>query len=139
MDFNANKAREIIMNHYLNPKNKIALDPEKYLTIFSDTCSDKLILKTNFQNEILKEVNFDGHGCAIFMASTDIFLTLIKNKTKTEIISLINIFTNFVKQNKINEKEFKQLGDLWVFYNVKTHLNRLVCALLITKAFVKNE
>ncbi|SJZ40791.1 Fe-S cluster assembly sulfur transfer protein SufU [Mycoplasmopsis verecunda] len=137
MHFNQNQSREIIMNHYMNPDNKVKLE-ENFITCYSNTCSDMLQLQTNWDNDILLDAKFDGHGCAVFMASTDIFLSLIKSKTKSEIKSLVELFTRFVNQEKLSDSEIEQLGDLKAFYNVKTHLNRVACALLTPNYFLND-
>lgn len=139
MDFNPNVAREKIMSHYMNPDNKnsdLSKDGEVH---FSTTCSDKLILKTHFEDDKLTEVYFDGHGCAIFIASTDMLLNVLKNKTKDQIQKIIDIYTRFVMQEKLAQDELTLLEDLWVFYNVKTHLNRTTCALLTANKILNNN
>lgn len=65
-----------------------------------------------------------------------IYFEKIKGKTKDEIISFINIFTDFVKGNDVSEYEISQLGDLWVFYNIKIQPNRIICTLLPTNVFI---
>ncbi|MEA4134386.1 SUF system NifU family Fe-S cluster assembly protein [Mycoplasma sp. 2704] len=134
MHFNQNEAREMIMEHYKNPVNKKDLD-DKFQTHYSNTCSDKVQLDIQWENDKIKEANFNGIGCAIFVASTDMFLSLIKNKTKEEVSNLISLFEKFVNQEQLSHEQITKLENLWVFYNVKSHLNRVNCALLITKAY----
>ncbi|VEU70219.1 iron-sulfur cluster assembly scaffold protein [Mycoplasmopsis glycophila] len=138
MHFNQNEAREIVMKHYMNPENKKNLnEATDTQSFFSTSCADKLVLKRKWKGDLLDEVSFDGHGCAIFLASTDIFLNLIKNKNKDEIARIKEIYTKFVKQENLTEEEISSLGELWVFFNVKTHLNRVNCALLISESILK--
>ncbi|UUD36610.1 iron-sulfur cluster assembly scaffold protein [Mycoplasmopsis citelli] len=138
MDFNANKAREIIMNHYLDPENKKPLSVDDGEVFFSSTCSDKLILHTKFKDKKLIEASFDGHGCAIFIAASDILLSLLKNKNIDEIEQVLLIYQKFIIQEELSNEQINLLGDLWVFYNVKTHLNRTTCALLTAEKILKN-
>ncbi|MHA3826148.1 iron-sulfur cluster assembly scaffold protein [Mycoplasma sp. BRA285] len=135
MHFNQNQAREIIMNHYMNPVNKVALE-DNFITCYSNTCSDKLELKVTWENDKVTQAQFNGHGCAVFMAATDIFLSLIQGKNKEEIALLVDLFTKFVNQEDLGDDQIASLGDLWVFYNVKTHLNRVACALLTPNTFI---
>ncbi|WP_036464784.1 iron-sulfur cluster scaffold-like protein [Mycoplasmopsis sturni] len=136
MRFNSNQAREIIMSHYTKPEFKTKLDPEQEPTFFSTTCQDKLILKTSYIDNKLSSAEFDGHGCAVFLAATDLFIKQALGKTKEEIQVLIEDFTRFVMQEPISEEQINSLGDLWVFFNVKVHLNRTTCALLTAKNFL---
>ncbi|WP_027120979.1 iron-sulfur cluster assembly scaffold protein [Mycoplasma leonicaptivi] len=133
MRFNPNQAREIIMNHYLKPQNKTnLLNPQ--LTFYSSSCSDKLILDFKWENEILQDIKFDGNGCSIFLASADIFINQIIGKNYLEITNIIQNFEDFLNFNEIEVKEdfdFEKLGELWTFFNVKKHLNRVNCAMLL--------
>ncbi|UUM19515.1 MULTISPECIES: iron-sulfur cluster assembly scaffold protein [unclassified Mycoplasma] len=137
MDFNANKAREIIMQHYLNPNNKNPSDTNGGKIFFSSTCADKLILKTKFENNVLTQASFDGNGCAIFIASTDILLSTLKNKTKLQIEQILSIYKSFIMQETLTKEQISLIEDLWVFFNVKTHLNRTACALLSAENLLK--
>ncbi|QCZ36568.1 iron-sulfur cluster assembly scaffold protein [Mycoplasma nasistruthionis] len=136
MHFNPNEARELIMNHYSKPQNKTTLESD-FETFFSTTCSDKLMLKATWKDNVLQDVSFDGHGCAIFMGATDIFLNIIKGKTQQEINDLAMLFDRFVNLKELSDSEIQSLGDLWVFFNVKKHLNRVNCALLTPNALKK--
>ncbi|WP_322908495.1 iron-sulfur cluster assembly scaffold protein [Mycoplasmopsis felis] len=136
MHFNKDKAREIIMKHYMKPQNKKDLTPNQKNTIYSNSCADKLIYELTWDNDVLVDAKFSGNGCAPFVASTDLFFEKIKGKTKDEIISFINIFTDFVKGNDVSEYEISLLGDLWVFYNIKIQPNRIICTLLPTNVFI---
>ncbi|MCU4706331.1 iron-sulfur cluster assembly scaffold protein [Mycoplasma sp. CSL7503-lung] len=138
MRFNPNIARELIMSHYTKPNNKTELQGE-FQTCFSTTCSDKLNIQTEWEDDKLVDVRFNGHGCAVFMASTDIFLDKIKGLSLNEIKELTLLFEKFVNQEQLSDEQINSLGDLWVFFNTKTHLNRVVCALLTPKYFLENE
>lgn len=138
MHFNPNQAREIIMAHYKEPKFKAKLEAN-FQTYFSTTCSDKLQLSLKFENNYLTKAKFDGHGCAIFVASTDILLDTLLNKSKTEILEIISLYTEFLNDpSKYTQETIKDLVGLWVFFNVKKHLSRLNCALLSANS-IKEE
>lgn len=137
MHFNPDQAREKIMQSYINPVNKIDLKNENNkITKFSSSCSDKLELIFNIENDVLIDAKFDAQGCAIFLASTDILISQIKNKKIKEIKEIIKIFKQFVNQEiELTQQQKELIGDLWVFFNVKKHLNRLTCALLCADIF----
>ncbi|WP_426460934.1 Fe-S cluster assembly sulfur transfer protein SufU [Mycoplasma hafezii] len=139
MHFNADEARKTIMNHYMKPTHKHNLTVGNFQTTFSNTCSDKLELELQWDNDVLVDAKFNGHGCAIFIASTDLFIDLIKGKTKAEIIELSTLLKQFVNQEEISEADINKLEQMWVFYNVKTHLNRVNCALLTSNTFLKDN
>ncbi|WP_322960438.1 iron-sulfur cluster assembly scaffold protein [Mycoplasmopsis cynos] len=140
MHFNPNEAREIIMKHYMFPENKtLDFEEDNIITTYSQTCSDKLELSVKFENNILVQAKFNGHGCSVFLASTDILLNVVKQKSKKEIQELISLYEKFLNNNnELSDEELKAINDLWVFFNVKKHLSRMSCALLSSK-IILNE
>ncbi len=132
---NPNTRRKIIMKHYSNPQLKRKLINESF-SHFSTQCVDELHIKWTFKDNVLKEVYWDGQGCAVFQASTDIFLLKSINKTKNEIIEISINYENMINQNKKIWSECL-LGELVIFKNVKTQLNRLKCADMVSQAILK--
>ena len=93
---NAKRRKELIMEHYLNPRFKKDLG-EKYKTFYSNRCADELKVQIEYKEDKLKNIYWDGKGCAIFQASTDLFVETIENKEKTVIE---NIFKRIFKNAK---------------------------------------
>ncbi|EFF41459.1 hypothetical protein [Mycoplasmopsis alligatoris] len=55
-----------------------------------------------------------------------------------QIKKLIELFEKFLNNNdSLNEQELESLKELWAFYNVKVHLNRLACATFICNTLKK--
>ncbi|UWD33900.1 iron-sulfur cluster assembly scaffold protein [Mesomycoplasma molare] len=133
-----NKKREIIMHHYSKPDNKLTELPNwsnNYL--HSTNCVDEIWLSLKKDNNVIKDAKFKGIGCAVFLSSCDIFLNEIKNKNLEQVNQIINDYKIMI--NKENENFNKDiLGNLIVFNDVKTHLNRLECASMIYKIVKDN-
>ena len=75
--------RELILDHYKNPRQKGQIDPSDHS--FEDEnplCGDFLHidLKVNDQG-VITDAKFEGHGCAISMASADLVLESLIGKT----------------------------------------------------------
>lgn len=93
--------REVILDHYKNPGYKGQL-PDHDLTFEDENplCGDFLHveIKTDGQGIII-DAKFDGHGCAISMASADMLLESLigktiedaKQLTKQDILDLLGI------------------------------------------------
>ncbi len=82
--------RENILDHYKNPRKKGKLDSSNFS--FEDEnplCGDFLHidLLTN-SDEIITDARFDGHGCAISMASADLLLESLVGKSINEVKKL---------------------------------------------------
>lgn len=120
--------REIIMDHYKNPRyKKTPENKELYQSIHMDStsCIDDILVYVLLENNIIKDVCFDGIGCAISTASTDIMCDLVINKTKEEANYILAQYLNM-----INEKSFDEevLDEALVFINTSKQAARIKCA-----------
>lgn len=77
-------------------------------------------------------MQFEGQGCAIFIASVDLMIEQIKHKTLDEVTMILKNYETMIHQTgKYNNKI---LGNLVIFNHVKAQLNRLHCAEIILLA-----
>lgn len=79
--------RELIIEHYKNPLYRGQLDPHD-ISFEDDNplCGDHIRIDLRVdENDVVREVAFDGHGCAISQASADILLEAILGKTLDEV------------------------------------------------------
>ena len=108
--------REVILDHYKNPRNKGTLDPHDFT--YEDEnplCGDKLRIDVRLDDQQrIKEVAFSGRGCAISQASASMLTEAILGKTVDEV---------------------KQLGkdDILDMLGIELGPVRLKCALLSLK------
>lgn len=81
--------REVILDHYQNPRNYGTLDPAD-ISYEEDNpvCGDHIRLDLRLENGRVAEVRFSGHGCAISQASASMLTETIEGKTLEEIKSL---------------------------------------------------
>ena len=79
--------REVILDHYKNPRNKGTLDPHDFT--YEDEnplCGDKLRIDVRLDDQQrIKEVAFSGRGCAISQASASMLTEAILGKTLDEV------------------------------------------------------
>lgn len=82
--------REVILEHFKNPGYKGELDPNDYS--YEDEnplCGDHIRIDVRVdKNGIITEAAFNGHGCAISMASSDLLLESIIGKSVDEVKAL---------------------------------------------------
>lgn len=119
----------IILQHYQNPKNRGLVDDNSYKMINtnSESCIDQVDLQFKIENNIIKDIHFDGEACAICTSSTSIMIDSLIDKSVEE---AKNIILNFI--NMINEKEYdeKVLNEAIVYKDISKQPNRKKCALL---------
>ena len=80
--------------------------------------------------ETIKDVGFQGQGCAISKASASMMTTVVKGKTKAEAERLFDEFHHMVKGELDPETEENQLGRLKIFAGVREFPARVKCASL---------
>ena len=108
--------REVILDHYKNPRHHGTLDPHDFS--YEDEnplCGDKLRIDVRLdENKRVKEVGFTGRGCAISQASASMLTETIMGKTLDEV---------------------KQIGkdDILEMLGIELGPVRLKCALLSLK------
>jgi nitrogen fixation protein NifU and related proteins len=82
--------RDIILDHYHNPRNFGHLDkPDVVQEDNNVSCGDRVVMEVQFNKEngkkIVKEIRFSGEGCAINQASASLLTEFVKGKTIQEI------------------------------------------------------
>lgn len=81
--------REVILDHYRNPKNKGRLDPADYSAEdVNPLCGDEVRIDLRVADGRVAEVTFDGRGCAVSQASASILTEMIEGKTLDEVKAL---------------------------------------------------
>ena len=76
---------ELIMEHSMNSYNKKELENADYSEIgHNPNCGDEITLQLKLNNDIIEDMAFLGHGCAISQASTSIMIDTLKGKTIKE-------------------------------------------------------
>lgn len=135
---------EIIMEHSMNSYNKKKLDIVDYVENgHNPNCGDEITIELKLEGDIIKDMAFTGHGCAISQASTSIMIDTLKGKTIEQAKDIISVFIGMIKREIKDEKELKKLEDAIAFRNVSNMPARVKCALLawhtIEDVFNKNS
>ena len=122
---------ELIMEHSMNSYNKKKLQNADYCEIgHNPNCGDEITLELKINGNVIEDMAFSGHGCAISQASTSIMIDTLKGKTIEEAKEIIKIFIEMIKRETTNEEELKKLEDAIAFKNVSNMPARVKCALL---------
>lgn len=82
--------RDIILDHYRDPRNKGHLEhADRVGDVTNTTCGDKLTLELSVdENGKVTGVAFDGQGCAVSLASASLLTEEMKGKTIAQIKAL---------------------------------------------------
>jgi nitrogen fixation NifU-like protein len=92
--------REIILDHYRNPRNKGRLtNPDVSVHDSNPLCGDEIDIHIKVDEDMIREIKFEGRGCAISQASVSMLtemvldkpLTLVKDLAKEDILENIGL------------------------------------------------
>jgi nitrogen fixation NifU-like protein len=81
--------REVILDHYRNPRNKGTLEPADYS--YDDTnplCGDEVRIDLRVAGDPVAEVKFSGRGCAISQAAASILTEMVQGRPLAEVKAL---------------------------------------------------
>lgn len=126
---NSEIKRNIILDHYQNPRNKGLTGNKDYKTINmnNESCIDEVNLEIKVENGIIKDIKFDGEACAICTSSSSIMTDTLIGKTTEEAKKILQNFLNMLDE-KPYDKEI--LEEAIVYDDIHKQPNRKKCALL---------
>jgi len=122
--------QELILDHGSRPRNLKKLAEANHTAEgYNPLCGDKVKVYVNLDGEVVKDISFEGAGCAISTASASIMTETLKGKTRAEADALFEMFHDLVtgQERKLDSPE---LGKLAVFSGVSEFPMRVKCATL---------
>ncbi|WP_226529098.1 Fe-S cluster assembly sulfur transfer protein SufU [Metabacillus niabensis] len=127
--------RQVIMDHYKNPRNKGVLDNSLTVDMNNPTCGDRIRLTLDLKDDVVKDAKFEGEGCSISMSSASMMTQAIKGKKLEEALKLSEIFSNMMLGKEYDDDI--DLGDIEALQGVAKFPARIKCATLAWKAMEK--
>lgn len=122
---------DIIMEHSMNSYNKKELDSCDFCEMgHNPNCGDEIKLEVKLNGNVIEDMAFTGHGCAISQSSTSVMIDVLKGKTIEQAREIIKIFIDMIKREIKDEEELEKLEDAIAFKNISNMPARVKCALL---------
>ncbi|WP_226035944.1 Fe-S cluster assembly sulfur transfer protein SufU [Aquibacillus saliphilus] len=129
--------RQVIMDHYKNPRNRGALSDESLtIDMNNPTCGDRIQIHLQVNNGKVEDAKFEGEGCSISLSSASMMTQAIKGKNIDEALKMSKIFSDMMLGEEIDEDEI-DLGDIEALQGVSKFPARIKCATLAWKAMEK--
>lgn len=123
--------QQVILDHNKKPRNFHKLEnANRTAQGYNPLCGDQLHVYLHVEDDQVKEVSFEGSGCAISKASASMMTQAVKGKTKPEAEQLFHEFHRMVTGELDEENEPNQLGKLTIFAGVRDFPARVKCASL---------
>lgn len=131
--------RQVIMDHYKNPKNKglKMTSPYHLVHLTNPSCGDDIQVEIIVENGIVTDVRQDGKGCSICLSSASVMSELLIGKTVEEAKTIINDFYSMVKGEDLDEVKEEELQEAIAYKGVRDFPARIKCATLAWKCVEK--
>ena len=121
--------QEVILEHSKKPRNFRTLDNANHKAEgFNPLCGDHFTVYVDVQDGAIKDIGFQGSGCAISKASASMMTQSLKGKSAAEAEELFSKFHDVVTGHAEGNEE--NLGKLAVFGGVSEFPLRVKCATL---------
>jgi nitrogen fixation protein NifU and related proteins len=126
--------RQVIMDHYKNPKNKGIVADNSYMTVHlnNPSCGDEMTVQVKVKDHIITDIKHQGTGCSICCSSASVMSVTLKDHTIEEAQSILHEFYELIKGYPFNHEIL--IGDAIVYQGVSQFPARVKCATLAWKA-----
>lgn len=130
-----NLYRQVIMDHYKNPRNKGLSDDKEYKTVHikNPTCGDDITVQSKIVDGTVVDVKHDGTGCSICCSSASVMSEVLIGKSKDEAVTITENYLNMLSNKEFDEEV--ELEDAVVYSGVRKFPARVKCASIAWKAF----
>lgn len=123
--------QEVILDHNKNPRNfRVMADATDVVEGYNPLCGDHYTIYLKLDHGVVKEISFQGSGCAISKASASLMSTVMKGKNKAEAEALFQQFHKLVTGELDSTTTSEELGRLAAFGGVSEFPARVKCAIL---------
>ncbi|HEX4441297.1 MAG TPA: SUF system NifU family Fe-S cluster assembly protein [Thermoanaerobaculia bacterium] len=124
--------QEVILDHSKRPRNFRSMpEAERRAEGYNPLCGDRETVFVDMDGDVVRDVSFQGAGCAISTASASMMTESVKGRTRAEAESLFERFHDLiVGKGGESPDESSKLGKLAVFSGVREYPVRVKCATL---------
>lgn len=123
--------QEVILEHSKVPRNYRELkDANHKAEGYNPLCGDRFTVYLHMDGDSIRDITFQGSGCAISKASASMMTQSLKGKTRADAEKLFTRFHDLVTGHEGTNGKDGDLGKLEVFSGVSEFPARVKCATL---------
>jgi nitrogen fixation protein NifU and related proteins len=128
--------QDVILEHSKAPRNYGELAAANHKAEgFNPLCGDHFTVYLDIEGDTIRDIRFEGSGCAISKASASMMTQVVKGKTRAEAEELFGRFHELVTghapaNGHADARRPAELGKLAVFSGVSEFPVRVKCATL---------
>ncbi|MBI2985680.1 MAG: SUF system NifU family Fe-S cluster assembly protein [Deltaproteobacteria bacterium] len=128
--------QEVILDHNKSPRNFHKLEgATRTAEGYNPLCGDKVTVYIKLEGGVIKEISFEGSGCAISKASASMMTDSLKGKTLAEAEGLFEAVHKMLKGEMDSDADLLGIGKLAVLSGVCNFPARVKCASLSWHTF----
>ena len=123
--------QEVILEHSNAPRNYCEMETANHTAEgYNPLCGDHFTVYLNLDGDSIRDISFQGSGCAISTASASMMTQSVKGKTRVEAQKLFDQFHKLVTGQSPANGNRAELGKLAAFSGVSEFPVRVKCATL---------
>jgi nitrogen fixation NifU-like protein len=122
--------QEVILEHSKAPRNyRMLANADHQAEGYNPLCGDRFTVYLQMEGDSIRDISFQGSGCAISKSSASMMTQLVKGKTKEEAGRIFERFHQLVTGHCSHNGD-QDMGKLAVFSGVSEFPTRVKCATL---------
>ena len=123
--------QSVILDHNKRPRNFGPVEgANRSAEGNNPLCGDQLSVQVRVEEDLVADVGFEGHGCAISKASASLMTESVKGRSLDETEKIFQAFHDLVTGDPQSDPLDEGLGKLAVFGGVREFPMRVKCATL---------
>jgi nitrogen fixation protein NifU and related proteins len=123
--------QQVILDHNKSPRNFRKMEGSNHdAEGYNPLCGDKIHIYLLLEDGKIKDISFQGSGCAISKASASLMSTILKGKSIEEAEQFFDRFHDLITGRLGEDPLIEDLGKMAVFAGVKEFPARVKCASL---------
>ena len=120
-----------ILDHNKQPRNfRVPEGANRSAAGHNPLCGDRVTVHLRLEDGVVKDVGFQGNGCAISTASASLMTQAVKGRSVAEVRKLFDAFHELVTSDPQREFDAAAVGKLAVLAGVREYPVRVKCATL---------
>lgn len=123
--------QEVILDHNKSPRNfRVIGGANRRAEGYNPLCGDQVTVFLQVEDGVIKDISFQGSGCAISKASASMMTTELKGKPESAAHELFENVHNMLTGEPGNESGAERVGKLAILSGVCKFPARVKCASL---------
>ena len=120
-----------ILDHNKQPRNfRVPAGANREAAGHNPLCGDRVTVHVQLDDGVVKDVGFQGNGCAISTASASLMTQAVKGRSVAEVQKIFDAFHELVTSDPQREFDAGAVGKLAVLAGVREYPVRVKCATL---------